>query len=144
MSRILNVTLGSDPEVFIFSKKENKMASSIGLIGGTKYRPRQIKDAPIGFCVQEDNVLAEFNIPPSFNRTGFISHIQDGLAYLKKELPEGYEVKIQSSHRFEPAQLDSPKAKTLGCDPDFNAWTGEQNILPRPADILGIRIQRRR
>ena len=64
---ILNVTIGSDPELFIINKKTNKVVSSIGLIPGEKGNPYRTKDMPEGFGLEIDNILAEFNpaaIPP--------------------------------------------------------------------------------
>lgn len=129
MSRIVNPTLGSDPEVFVYAEDVKQIVSAIGLIGGSKQEPRPIGHAP-GFFVQEDNVLAEFNIPPSESRYGFISAIHTGLDIVKKELPQRFSIKIQPSHVFEPVQLMDPKAQEMGCDPDYNAWTDCVNMPP--------------
>ena len=127
--KIEDPTLGSDPEVFIVEETTNKVVSSIGIVGGCKAAPKPVGDAP-GFAVQEDNVLAEYNIPPTKSKDDFVAAIYLGLDFLTNVLPPYHKPLIKSSHRFEPEQLDNLRAKELGCDPDYNAWTGRQNRRP--------------
>jgi hypothetical protein len=132
--RIEGVTYGSDPELFVFSEEQDKIVSSIGLIGGSKETPLPIKDAP-GFYVQEDNVLAEFNIPPVLSKVGFVDNIHKGIEHVKNVLPKKYTVRIQSSHNFEPEQLNNEKDMEMGCDPDWNAWSDTINTPP-PIELV--------
>ncbi len=122
-------TLGSDPEVFIFSEAENRIVSSIGLVGGSKWEPKPVGDS-LGFFVQEDNVLAEFNIPPTSTKHDFVTAINLGLEYLTKVLPPNHKPFVKASHNFEMSQLESDAAKAFGCEPDMNAWTGKINPPP--------------
>ena len=55
------ITIGADPELFL--RDGDAITSAIGLIGGDKYEPRLVT---LG-AVQEDNVLAEFNIDPAIS-----------------------------------------------------------------------------
>jgi hypothetical protein len=109
----------------------------LDLLGGTKDQPRPL--AIPGFFVQEDNVLAEFNIPPCPNRESFVSNIKLGLDLLSKALPGGFEPLVKSSHRFTEDLLADPRAKAFGCNPDFNAWLeatsdiSDQNPPPNTA-----------
>lgn len=72
--KIKNYLIGSDPELFIVdASKDNKIISSIGLIPGVKgsaYRPEEL---PEGFGLQIDNILAEFNIPPTSIKGDFVT-----------------------------------------------------------------------
>lgn len=125
---ILNVKRGADPELFLRSKENNLPVTSIGLIGGTKQSPRQLGN---GFALQEDNVAVEFNIPPADNQRAFVSSIHYVLDYLRQELtPQGLDLEIVPTMEFSKEQLLHPQALELGCEPDYNAWTLEQN--PRP------------
>jgi hypothetical protein len=120
------IKVGSDPELFVLNE-HRKVVPAIGLLGGTKKEPRDIGG---GFYVQEDNVLAEFNIPPADTEAGFVEMIWEGIARVKQELPKGYDVLAKPSHMFEDEQLKAQAAKEFGCDPDFCAWTGDENEPP--------------
>lgn len=126
------VLIGADPEVFIFDSSRKAFTSSIGLIGGTKDDPRPLED---GISVQEDNVLAEFNITPAKTKLEFIKNIQSGLFQLGRILPPSLEIKIATSTFMPSEELLHPKAIEFGCTPDFNAWIdGEMNDKPLTPD----------
>ena len=121
--------LGADPEVFV--AEGEAVRSIIGLIGGTKEVPMPL---PLGegFCVQEDNVALEFNIPASGSREEFISNIVKATTFLEGVVNQTYNFNFYraSAVSFPAEQLQHPKALEFGCDPDFDAWTGRVN--PRP------------
>jgi len=110
--------LGSDPELFL--KKNGEFVPAIGLIGGTKSRPKKQGN----FGLQEDNVMVEFNIPPSSTEQEFTNNLLTGINVISGLLPE-YEVVIQPSAEFDPKYLRSKKACESGCDPDIDAWLEE-------------------
>ena len=63
-------TFGSDFEIGVANIKKKKIIPVCGLLGGTKDDPKEIGN----YCqVQEDNVMAEFNIPP-------VNHVEDWMA----------------------------------------------------------------
>lgn len=124
---IANVLRGADPELFL-RDKNNFPVTSIGLIGGSKQKPRQLGG---GFALQEDNVAVEFNIPPANNKEQFISSLSFVLSHLEQELgKKDLFLDISPVAMFTTEQLNHPQAQELGCEPDFNAWTQEVN--PRP------------
>lgn len=134
-SLITDITLGADPEVFIKELPTGKFIPSLDLIGGTKLDPRPLSIP--GFFVQEDNVLAEFNIPPSKTKIEFIANIKSGITQLENILGNNHRVEIATSHKFTPEDLKDPRAEEFGCDPDFNAWFEEINPRPHtPTDGL--------
>ena len=122
------ITIGADPEVFILDENKN-IASAIGVIGGTKLNP---KPTDYGY-VQEDNVLAEFNVRPANNGTDFVQN--NILAYRNLEdivTEQGYMIAegisyYQYSEDEAKVYLNNDQAQTFGCDPDINAWTCEYN-----------------
>ncbi len=63
--KLTNVTIGADPELFIVNEKTGKIVSSIGLIPGEKGNAYK-EGMPEGFGLQIDNILAEFNVPPTW------------------------------------------------------------------------------
>jgi hypothetical protein len=133
---IKHALIGADPELFV--SNHGVVSSAIGLVGGTKEEPRPV---PHG-ALQEDNVLLEFNIDPASNLDEFRFNIRevmksaaDTLAQFQREL-----ILDMSSHSYLPSELRGfgKSAFVFGCDPDFNAWTGEPN--PRPeCDDPGLR-----
>lgn len=139
--KINNFLIGSDPELFIVDSNNNKIISSIGLIPGVKGDAYKPADLPEGFGLQIDNILAEFNIPPTNDRNDFITSImvmKDWIRkFIKNEHPS-YDICCRASAIVEDDQLQSDEAKLFGCSPDFNAYTGMQN--PRPAgDATNLR-----
>lgn len=123
------IKLGADPEVFIFDKVLNRVISAEGLIGGTKEAPKKI--SKVGHAIQEDNVMAEFNIPPALDAESFSRDIQLVLDYLNENVvPEGCEVLVKPSAVLDEMYLMSEQALRFGCDPDLNVWEREANSSP--------------
>lgn len=126
--------LGCDPEVFMVDLAGH-LKSSVGLIGGTKARPQPL---PLGdgFAVQEDNVAMEFNIPPASNAQEYVESIQKTLGFLTDGIKNmyGFSIANISAASFPEEELNTPQAKTFGCDPDYNAWTGKKNPRPKVDD----------
>lgn len=130
-----NVTLGADPEVFFLQRKIPKSVE--GLLGGTKQEPLRMEGLPDGFYVQEDNVAAEFNIPPAVSFEDFDMGLRRGLGYLSKVAKANKcTLALVSAMHFSMKELDTPHAQTLGCDPDYNAWTFSRNPRPEPPATL--------
>lgn len=122
--------LGADPEVFI--SRPTSLLASCGKIGGTKTSPLQLPNMPIGFTIQEDNVAVEFGIPPASNEIDFIYSILSvqkfGLQYIReKTVNQRLKFSRLSCTIFPEKELKHPGALVFGCEPDFNAWTGQQN-----------------
>ena len=124
----IQFSIGCDPEVFVGN---NIPRSVIGKVGGTKEYPMPL---PIGegFCVQEDNVAMEFNVPPSNSKEEFVSNIVKATDFLENVIAaaNGWKFDKRSAISFAMEELDDPRAFIFGCDPDYNAWTGRVN--PRP------------
>ena len=121
---VVNPVFGSDPELFVWSDEMETIVPVLGLLGGTKKNPKPLESP--GFFVQEDNVLAEFNIPPADSKEKFIAAIHNGIAMVADAMPRGFVPVVKTSHRFYPFALEDPRAKEFGCDPDFNAWRDEE------------------
>ena len=125
-------TIGADPEFFI----QNEMGGIIpivGLLGGTKEKPIPVRGALRGFAVQEDNVMAEYNITATGDYGHFADYVQDGrlyaLAHIKQRREDAMAY-IGCSALFTADQLDNPQAQTFGCSPDFDAYA-QGAPLPR-------------
>lgn len=124
-----NITVGADPEVFLLGPDGNPMPA-IGLLGGDKKNPNQITEH---HSVQEDNVMAEFNIPPVTTAATFVRENNYCLKAIKDIT--GLSPLIKPSVEFDPSDLQSEKAKEFGCSADNNAWAdGAQNPVIDPPE----------
>lgn len=122
------ITLGCDPELFLEDNKGN-IVSAEGLIGGTKHAPRVFTEE--GHSVQEDNIMVEFNIPPSKTSDEFIENINLVKDYLKDYVSQ-YDLKLNylASSIISKEYLNTKQAKTFGCEPDFNVYLRDLNCSP--------------
>jgi hypothetical protein len=135
MDTIRFKALGADPEVFLIDKA-GKPVSAEGLFGGTKYEPKPMGIGP-GFYIQEDNVAAEYNIPPARSGREFANNIITGLSYIKNVARKnGLRIRLESAMNFDEKYLSTPHAQTLGCEPDFDIWKMCINPRPEPPKLL--------
>lgn len=120
-----NILVGCDPE--IFTKRNGVFHSAHGLVDGTKDKPFKVRNG----AVQVDGMALEFNIDPAHNEGQFISNVVDVLAQLRAMVPE-YELVAVPVADFDAKHMAAqPKeALELGCDPDYNGWTGDVNPKP--------------
>ena len=126
MKLINNVTLGADPELFY--KNEEELVSAEGLVGGTKKNPKMISDD--GHAIQEDNVLVEFNIPPSKTKDEFKYNINYCLEYIREVgLLQGLTLSDLASNEMNPKYLQTAHARQFSCERDFNAHTRSVNPI---------------
>lgn len=117
--------IGCDPEVFV--KQKGTFRSAYGLIKGDKKNPMPVRNG----AVQVDGMALEFNINPAHNEDEFAVFVQDVFNQMKLMVPE-YEVVAVPVAHFERDYIRNqpPAALELGCDPDFNGWTGMVNDKP--------------
>jgi hypothetical protein len=118
---------GCDPEMFV-KDAEGNLVSAVGLIPGSKEEPHKVERG----TVQVDGMAAEIGIDPADNFKDFNDSIVAVTRQLKAMLPKGYGLVLEPAVRFSQLVMDAQPdtAKVLGCDPDFNAWTGEINPYP--------------
>lgn len=130
----MKFTIGADPEFFA-QDKEGKLRSIIGLLHGSKDNPVAIDDHA-DFKMLEDNVAAEYNIPPAEDKNVFIQNIkypQQAIAAILKT--KNFEISTKASASFPSEELQDKMAWIFGCEPDFNAWEMCENPKPLCPDI---------
>lgn len=139
---LTNILIGTDPECFIVNTKTNKVKSSVKLIPGTKEFPHYIDELGDGFALQTDNILAEFNVPPTNNVESWVSNINKMKEYIRsfvKKVDENYDILCAASQNVPKSELRSKQAKEFGCDPDYNIYTGDVNPKPAIAATTNLR-----
>lgn len=122
----IKLTIGADPEVFV--KQGGKFVSAHGLVQGTKEQPFAVNKG----AVQVDGMALEFNIDPAKNEAEFSENISTVMGILKGMVSE-HEVVVQPTATFGAEYMSTvpEEALELGCEPDFNAWTGGK-VNPKP------------
>lgn len=119
-------TIGADPEVFIRDTRTGTAVPICGLLGGTKEAPLPLGDLGEGYAVQEDNVMAEFNIPPARKAGQFARSVQMGLSAVRdlvRTRSEHLDLDFAPTRLFAHEALRTKQARLFGCSPDFNAYS---------------------
>lgn len=132
-----NITIGADPELFIFDTVKKSVVSSIGMIPGEKGDPWVDPAWKPGFGLEIDNVLAEFNIPPCTTKQEFvesISFMKDYIRQFVKQINPNYDIRCKASYLVPEDQLQDPIAKLFGCSVDYNVYTEAANPKPKGED----------
>jgi len=121
----ISFSIGADPEFFV--AKRGKPVSAYGLIPGTKDNPHKVAYG----AVQVDGMALEFNINPANGEAGFIRNINSVMKQILEMVPD-YEYYPLPVAEFGADYIEAQPedAKRLGCDPDFNAYTGRPNPTP--------------
>lgn len=125
MKKILDPLIGSDIEYFVRAPS-GEIVSAEGHIKGTKSAPYRFSD-DLYFATQLDNVLAEGNIPPCSTEDMWVNNHLVLRRAIEKQLPLGFRTEACASARLHSRYL-TENARQMGCDPSFNAWTG--NVIP--------------
>lgn len=118
--------IGTDTELFL--RKEDKFLSAYNVIPGSKSNPYPVKKG----MVSVDGMALEFGIDPAHSFPVFKSNINTVLSRLQDLIPEDHEMAVVASVLFDEEYMEAQpeESKILGCDPDYNAWTGEENPQP--------------
>ena len=120
------IALGSDPELFLLDEEGINVPSEHYFKGD--------KDSPVdkgnGFFLLCDNVMVEFNTPPSYTKEEWVENHNTALALINAELPEYINIDISASTHFKKEYLKSKLARTFGCSPDLDIWREDYNQSP--------------
>lgn len=128
----MEITLGCDPEVFVRDTSTGKFICGEGLIQGDKRNPFKVAKG----AIQVDGTALEFNIDPAKTQAEFVGNVARVFGDLQvrvKKINPKYELVASPVADFDPAYFKkiSVEAKRLGCEPDYNAYTGKANPAPQ-------------
>lgn len=119
-------TIGADPEMFVMDRATASIIPICGRIGGTKLAPKRMRpDWPETYSLQEDNVMLEFNVPPSTSVLEFQSSMKHATDHIAGLLQSKGLVAYTNLTEclFDTATLAKfPQAMEFGCSPDFSAY----------------------
>jgi hypothetical protein len=125
----VQVRVGCDPELFLFSKSRNMYISAEGLVPGTKEDPHPLKDG----AVQRDGTALEFNTTPCTSAGEFEDKINSVKEQCQALVGSDIELRAVPFISFDKdyyASL-SEDSKRLGCEPDYMGWIGVANKRPK-------------
>lgn len=128
----MQILIGADPELFVRDTKTGQFITAHGLVEGTKEKPQ-----PVQFgAVQVDGMALEFNIDPAKTVEEFELYITKVREQMTRLIDPSYELVPQPTCYFDQEYFDGcpAKAKDLGCNPDWNAWTERQNDRPSTSE----------
>lgn len=127
----LKIKVGADPELWVYNKPIGEIIRAYPYIKGTKQEPFRV---PKG-ATQVDGMAAEYNIDPALSANEFVDNNLAVLASLKAMLPPFHKLYAFPFYYFSDQlwREATDKEKELGCNPDFDAWTGQQNPMPEEA-----------
>ena len=127
----MRLLLGADPEVFY--RHNGQLTSAYGLIPGDKKTPFVVQNG----AVQVDGMALEFNITPAENKEQWVFNLHSVLGQLQGMVEGTLEIEPIADFGYEYIKGQPDEATVLGCEPDYNAWTGQEN--PRPNENLPFR-----
>ena len=123
---IHGITVGADPEVFL-QDRDGKLISAVGLVKGTKADPFLVNNG----AVQLDGMAAEFNIDPVSQARLFKRNINSVMKQLDAMVEDKTLVPVPTAHfGIDYINSQPEEARILGCEPDYNAYTGLENPKP--------------
>lgn len=126
----MNFKIGTDPELFAIDQNGTYF-SSHGLIPGTKADPYFVDCG----AIQLDGVAGEFNTFPAEDADTFcyfVNRVREQMQEIMQDKRPDLTYVATPTAIFSQEYFDSLPAEVrlLGCTPDYNAWTGEQNEPP--------------
>lgn len=126
----MKLTIGADPEVFV-KLGSGKFISGHVFECGTKSNPMPVANGH----VQVDGMALEFNVKPSETKSEFVNstiRVIKDLTALVQAKEHGATLAAIPCCDFGEEYIKSVplEASQLGCNPDFNAYSGETNPIP--------------
>lgn len=125
-----DITIGCDPEFFLFDSTTGKYVSAHGLVPGDKKNPYKLKKG----AVQLDGTAIEFNINPTNDPKEFKENILSVLKEIRAMVPKKYSFSFVPEVFYEKQYFDEVIPKeclVLGCEPDFSSVTGKMKAIPK-------------
>lgn len=130
----MEILVGCDPELFVIGP-DGKPVSAYGMSKGTKAKPEKVEKG----AVQVDGMALEFNIDPSDTAEAFNNNIQVVMDQMLGFIPKDHTLDARPVAEFgqEYMKTRCHAELELGCDPDYDAYTGQPN--KRPNDKVDFR-----
>jgi len=114
-------TIGTDPEFFLQDKTSLQFIPASEFF--MEYDKNNPKDYGNGYGALRDNVMVEFNVPPSSSKEEFIATIYKGIDLIRRDVPNRIDFKFQASAEFDKELLKSAEGgEEFGCSEYYNVY----------------------
>lgn len=118
------LSLGSDPEMVIRSKKTGLPVSAVSIFKGVDFN--YSKETPLekgkGRTYFHDNVNVEGTMPPAFSKEEFIQNVHNYIKDAREILGEDFVLSNESYTVYPVEEFNSQEANTFGCSPAYDAF----------------------
>lgn len=114
-------SIGSDGELMVYNEK-NQLCSAIGVVHGNKEEKLDLGNGHFAFY---DNVLAECNLKPAYNKKEFLNNIRDCYQRYANAI-HPYKLVVQASAMYPKEELEHIDAQAFGCSPSYDAYAVAQ------------------
>lgn len=123
------ISVGADPELFLM--RGSDFVSCHDLFSGSKKEPFRVMKG----AVQVDGTAFEFNIHPAKEVSEFLKNVEtvvNTMQLFAKKVDPSLKIVVTPTAIYDRKYFDSlpEEAKALGCEPDYNAYTGKENTPP--------------
>lgn len=126
---MVKILIGADPELFTRDRVTGRFVSGHDMLRGTKEEP-----TPVNFgALQVDGTALEFNIDPAASCEEFVHNIFEVRRQMAERVAEfNVDIVAEPVAEFDPEYFRQIPAKALelGCNPDYNAYTLDENPAP--------------
>lgn len=117
----MNVTIGCDPELFIFDNVKQRIVPAIGKIGGSKASPMSLR---AGGMVQLDGTVLEFGTAPATSSGDFIRQLQANITEIRTKLDNRfhgrYELRCGALAGYDAEDIEENHiGLDVGCSPQY-------------------------
>lgn len=117
----MNITIGCDPELFLFDNIKQRIVPAIGKIGGSKHKPLSLVG---GGMVQLDGTVLEFGTAPATSGEDFVNQIQTTVNQIRTKLDNRfhgrYELRCGALASYDPEDIDEDHVGlNVGCSPQY-------------------------
>ncbi len=136
-----NVTIGCDPEMFLFDKEKGRTVPAVGLIPGTKSKPWRLTHG----SMQLDGLLLEIGTDPAHSADEFRHNLRsvmsDVRSFLRANYGDRYELQCGAVTKFAPEDCEAVTEKDLsvGCESQYTMSNeGSLRKLDMLSDSINI------
>jgi hypothetical protein len=127
----MDIIIGCDPEVFVRNNRGYIPARVVAPNLGDKDNPTDFGDDTNG---QIDGMALEFGITPTADPNVFVRRVQKALQHfdaLATNMDASLAIVPVATFDFTQTWQVKPEDLELGCSPDFNAYSGRRNVIPK-------------
>lgn len=112
----MQITIGCDPELFVFDKEKDRIVPAVGLVEGTKSSPHRLTDG----TVQLDGTVVEIGTDPASSGEEWVEKLISVVGEVREMLGDRYELRCGAIAAYEPEDCQFSNTHfDSGCDAQY-------------------------